>query len=456
MPKNKVALISPSQKHIYGHPPPYPPLSLMQISSVLKQDNYKTIFIEQDFYSPGEFQKTISDPDIICIFITSTSPLMVEVKKLIEKIKLFSSAPVFLGGPHAMAVGRAALIPGLDYLFTGEGENQVLPIVNCLTGKESLRDIPGLISREFSNPPDELITDLDSLPLPDYSLAQPWNRYQPPEAKNLPAVPVMFSRGCRGNCCFCSTPRFWGRNPRRMSPYRAVELIEKVITEQNAKEIHIADDDLTGDRRWMEQFCYLIRLKNFPVKFLFLNGLRAQNIDQDMLIQTKYANFENVGFGVESGNQEIYRKIGKNIPFSQLNRAIHLSHKFGMVTWGFYIFGLPGENRFTATQTIQHAIKHEISVAKFFILQPYPGTPIHDLYENLGYLKSPPVYSLYDQPVIELPQLTLDELISIRRQAYLKFYFNIKKILGFIKIINKFSLRTLVSSAGFVARRMLS
>lgn len=355
-----------------------------------------------------------------------------------------------------MAVGSEGLVPGVDYVFCGEAENQVLPIVKRITEQKSLSDIPGLISRDFSNPPDIPIAALDFLPIPDYHLAQPWKRYQPPEAKNLPAVPVMFSRGCSGNCSFCSTPRFWGRNTRRMSPYRAVEIIETIINQQNAREIHIADDDLTGNREWMEEFCYLIRLKNFPVKFLFLNGLRAQNLDRDMLLQMKCSKFENVGFGIESGNQEIYRKIGKNIPFSQLNQAIQQSHQFGLVTWGFYIFGLPGENRFTATQTLQHALNHNLDLAKFFILQPYPGTPIHDLYKNRGYLKSTSLYSLYHQPVIDLPQLSPGDLISIRKQAYIRFYFNVKKMLGIIKVIHKFNFKTLVSSMGFVARRMLT
>lgn len=450
----KLILFSPSQKNIYSQAPPYPPLGLLSIASVLKENKFEVELIEEDFHDKKDILLKLSEKNILAIFATATTPLFDRIEKLAAQLQQIKGPPLIIGGPHVWSVGKAAIKNGILAGVSGEGEITTVRLAEKLLNNEDFSDIEGIITDKFENSLPPPITDLDSLPFPDYSLARPWKRYRPPEARVYPAIPVNLSRGCPGKCIFCSTPGFWGNNIRRMSPERSMELVEYLVKEEKAKEIHIADDDLTGDREWIEIFLSLIRKSNLKVSFVFLNGLRASNLDEDMLTQLKYSNFLNVGFGIESGNKNIYRKIGKGISFKKMNEAIELSKKHGFNVWAFYIFGLPGETIHTIDESINHSLKSKIDFAKYFILQPYPGTPIHKMYKKKNYLDEDIKSSLYGNASFTLPDITSFELEKMRRKAYLKFYTNPKKIFNILNKFFKYNTLSFISSSSFVLKMM--
>lgn len=449
---NKIILFSPSTKNLYGSAPPYPSIGLLSISSVLKIHGFESIFIEEDFYSSEKIIKEMLKKNVLAVFATSTTPLFYRIKKLALYLYNNNGPPVIIGGPHVWAVKEKSITKGILAGILGEGEQIVIKLAKYLQEKKDISSLPGVITKNKINKPLSYITDLDLLPFPNYKLARPWYKYRPPEAIKYPAIPVMLSRGCNGNCIFCSTPDFWGKKIRRLSPERSIDLIEYLIKYENAQEIHFADDDLTGDREWIDRFCSYERKKNFKIKFLFLNGLRASNLDKDLLQQLKYSNFKNVGFGIESGDKKIFSGLGKNMTLEKINSSIEIASKLGFSVWGFYIFGLPGESYKTIKNSINHSLKHRIDFAKFFILQPYPGTQINKIYKMKGFLKTKIKSSLYGNSAISLPGISGNDLEKKRKEAYIKFYLNPKKIFNIFRKLNSFNTKSFFSSFLFVIK----
>ena len=56
-------------------------------------------------------------------------------------------------------------------------------------------------------------------------------------------------------------------------------------------------------------------------------------------------------------------------------QALKWAHDAGIMNWGYFIIGLPGETEETIKQTIQFAKKLPLDIALFHIAAPYPGTP---------------------------------------------------------------------------------
>ena len=81
-----------------------------------------------------------------------------------------------------------------------------------------------------------------------------------------------------------------------------------------------------------------------------------------------------VAFGIESGNQEILANIHKLESLETIEKAVRLAHKVGLVTQGFFIFGLPGETKDTIRNTINFAKRIPLDKAQFLTLDVIPGS----------------------------------------------------------------------------------
>ena len=94
------------------------------------------------------------------------------------------------------------------------------------------------------------------------------------------------------------------------------------------------------------------------------------------------------------------------------------------------MFGLPGETKETAKETIALAKKINPDIAKFHILKPYPGTPVLEelrkagLVREIDYTK----YGIHTPPVHSLPGIDEQGLVKMQKRAYHRFYFRPSKL----------------------------
>ncbi|MBN1150938.1 B12-binding domain-containing radical SAM protein [candidate division WOR-3 bacterium] len=452
--KRKILLLAPAQKQLYSGKIPYPPLGLLCLSSVLESNGFETELVQEDLFSKNNLLQKLNQKDVLSVFATSTTALFPRIQKIASELKINQGPPVMLGGPHATSYGKDSLTEGIVAAVQGEGETTAVNLAFKLYENSDISGLKGVVTREKSNPLPDFINDLDTLPFPNYGKVKDWKVFKPPESKSSPAIPVSFSRGCTGNCVFCSTPSVWGKKVRRMTTDRALELIEYAVSEYKAKEIHITDDDFSGDRDWTEDFLFMLRKKKLPVSFFFMNGIRPSNIDRDLLRQLKHSNFLNAGYGIETSDKEIFSKIGKSVSIKKYEEAIKLSSEEGLTTWVFYIFGLPGETRETVEKDVLHAISSKAHFAKFFILQPYKGTRIHRIYSKMKIIGRGPQKGLYESAGLQLPGFSPGEMEKMLKKAYLKFYSNPATIFRILKVSRNFSAGSFFSDFKFVLKMM--
>jgi len=57
------------------------------------------------------------------------------------------------------------------------------------------------------------------------------------------------------------------------------------------------------------------------------------------------------------------------------NRALRWAKQAGIMNWGYFIIGLPGETEDTIKETIAFAKKLPLDIALFHVAAPLPGTP---------------------------------------------------------------------------------
>lgn len=463
----KILLITPSQVNVYGTKmiPAYPPLGLLYIAAVLEKQNHdiELIDFDIDIQKFEDFKELIKNNAYDLIGISAVTPTINNAFYLAENIKnIKKNIPIILGGIHAtISPNECIKNKFIDFVAIGESENTVVEFVNELQKSSpdfsQVKGIAYKINGEvFINESRELEQILDRFPFPARHLLKNSGFYSPPDAEKMPVTPVFFTRGCPGKCTYCCTKQIFGHRIRYRSVSNIMEEIDEIVR-LGYKEVHILDDAFTADGKRVIELCNEIRRKNYDMNFEISNGLRADMVNYNVLKALKSIGVKNVGFGIESGNEQILVNIKKGIPKDKVRKAVKLARELKFEVWGFFIIGLPGETRETVRDTINFAKELNPDFAKFLILKPFPGTEIYNqlLSKNLIDSFDYSNYGVYTAPVHHLETMTADEILYWQKKAFREFYFRPQKIVQHIlRIKNLTNLKIILRGTLFVMKNI--
>jgi len=445
----KLLLIHPSQRVAYGDmtPPSCPPFGIAYIASFLEREGREVSIIDVDaeglnMEGLGKEIEKLS-PDLVGI--TATTPLIKNAFE-IARIAKSQGRKVVLGGIHPTVNPEECMLSEyVDFVVVGEGELTTLELLKALEENGNFSNIDGLVYKEngeiIANPPRRLIKDLDIIPFPARHLFKNF-KYSYPDTLKTPAIPIMTSRGCPGQCTYCCTKQICGLSYRFRSAENVIAEIEELIEKYGAKEIHFSDDNFVVNKERILELCKKIKERGLHEKVLFAvpQGLRVDQVDEEVLRALRGINVYSLGFGVESGNENVLKTIKKNTSLEQARKAIALSKKLGFEVWTFFIIGLPGDNEETIKDTVDFALELDTDLAKFLILKPFPGTEAFKWLDERGLIvdKDYDKYGVYGKPSHKLPEVSQERMVEIQRKAYKKFYLRPKKIIQHVLRIKSF------------------
>lgn len=434
------------------------PLGIAYIASVLEKSGLPIDIIDMNAHRmdlTGLKDELIKRGANI-VGITSTTPqirISWEIAKLAKQIN--PNCKVVLGGVHPTSLPEESLsAPYVDFIVRGEGEVTFLDLIRALGEEGNLKNVKGLSFKTggeiVHNPSRPFIGNLDSIPFPARHLFPFPEAYKSPMLGRKLFADIMTSRGCPGTCIFCNKSIF-GHTFRARSPENVADEIEFLLDKYGVGEIHIADDTFTFDIERAMRICDLIIERNLDILWSCSNGIRVDCVNRELLTKMKEAGCYRVSFGVESGSDEVLRRIGKGITLQQARSALEAANDIGLTTIAFYMLGNYGESRETMEKTIAFAKSLNADYAQFTIATPFPGTALYKLIEKHGKIltKDWERYGIYEEPLFETKDLTKELVAKMYRKAYREFYFRPTYILRRVKNIR--SLRDLkVAINGFL------
>jgi magnesium-protoporphyrin IX monomethyl ester (oxidative) cyclase len=445
-----------------------PPLGLAYIGAVLEEAGYKVRILDtvalnwrnpikiRDRIHLGQKWEDISDeikrskPDAVgisCPFSCQSH----NAHKVAELVKAYDTdVPVIMGGAHPSTLPERVLRDqNVDYVVIGEGELTMLNLLKTLSKGASFNGIDGFAYREEGkiviNPKKKFIEDLDSLPLPARHLL-PMNEYfnakapHGPELMRSPFTSMITSRGCPYNCVFCSIHTVWGHKWRPRSPDNVVLEIEHLIDVYKIREIHFEDDNLALNKRRMEKICDLILDRGLDIKWFTPNGVAIWTLDKNLLEKMKKSGCYKLSFGIESGDPETLRFIGKPVDLTYARKVIQWANELGIWTHGFFVIGFPYESKASIDRTLRFATESDLDFASFFIATPLPGTRLLEIVKKEGLIENDPNWANLDvfNAALNTKFFTIEEIDSLQRDLYVSFLR--KRILNSLQP-RKFALR---------------
>ena len=149
----------------------------------------------------------------------------------------------------------------------------------------------------------------------------------------------------------------------------------KMLASLGVTNIHFYADLFTVDRQVVIDLCKLIIADG--TKFKLTSNSRVDFVDEEMLTWMAKAGFWMMSWGLESGSQDVLKRMRKGINFDKTRKALETSRKLGIKNWGYFIIGMPGETVDSIHETIEFAKSLPLTLALFHIAVPYPGTPFY-------------------------------------------------------------------------------
>ena len=435
----RICLIAPKWPKMVNS---YPPLGLAYLAAFLERDDHDVNIIDLGLdpnvlLDEGIPQIVEYNPDLIGITaMTSNYESALETSKL---LKAALPMPIVIGGPHATLFPERVLREScFDYLVYGEGEDTLCELAQALDSNpiepstENLDQIQGLCYKEagsiIKNPPRPLARDLDGFPFPARHLFD-LERYPlyTPDGQRM--ISLLSSRGCPYNCSYCFKG-IMGRTYRQRSVDSILAEIHEIVDRYGIKNLYFVDDLFAADKRRLIEFTQRVIEEELDIRWQCL--ARVDRIDQESLQQMQRAGCREIHYGIESGNQEMIDKIGKQITLSQVRQAVTWTRQAGIMVKGYFMLGLPGDTEETMEQTISFAEELDLDEAMFSLTTPFPGTRLwEDLcarhpgteynadFTHAYYYNS---YSEELEPFMNLSEVTDSRLAQLVRVANDRFW----------------------------------
>ncbi|MEW5691813.1 MAG: radical SAM protein [Candidatus Hydrogenedentota bacterium] len=422
------------------------PLGIATLASILLLNNVYVIVkdysVEQ--LDLGELKRIIKDNNINIVGITMMTCQATVGYRIAEFIKSnFTDVTVVSGGIHPTVLPEESLKNSIDIVYRGEAEisfpKSIPYIIN--TDYRGLKEIRGLTFKYndelYTTPEAERITKLDNIPLPAYQLFKFPHKYTTQFLfKRGYSTNLITSRGCTGHCVFCSK---YYQGVYYQSPERIVNDIIFLKDKYGVTQFFLQDDLFTYDIDRVIKFCDILIKEKIDIHWVCSNT-RADTVTEELFKKMKKSGCISVGFGVESGNEEVRRKIGKNLKTEDIVRAVKLAKSTGLLTSAFYIFGHHCETYQQAFETIDFSIKLNTDTVTYSVNCPYPGTTLFKMdgkkIKILTYDWDR--YRTWGKPVMETEFLAKDLIVKLQKLAYRRYYFRMNYIYNQIKNMIKY------------------
>ncbi|MFC1997191.1 B12-binding domain-containing radical SAM protein [Chloroflexota bacterium] len=306
-----------------------------------------------------------------------------------------------------------------------------------MDGSLDMRKIKGLVWRDqgeiILNMPRPFVTDLDDLPIPMHELL-PLDKYRMPMMKG-PFTFIVPSRGCTAGCTYCIKHVSYQYSVRLRSPKLIMKELWK-LKELGLNYIHMYADLFTVNREQVMELCQLMIDENININWM--SNSRVDYVDEEMLqMMAKAGNFM-IAWGLESANEKILKDARKGADPAKARHALAWARKAGIMNWGYFIIGLPGETEETIRQTIDFAKALPLDIALFHVAAPYPGTPFFFKVVENKWFRPGTRWEQVDMDkgtVLDYPDLSAEQLLYWQKRAFREWAMRPGPIMTYLKML---------------------
>jgi len=332
----------------------------------------------------------LQNNEVLTVAITTT--LYVAVFPIIEIVQLVRkycpSVRVIVGGPFIATQARVNDAATLEYLFqylgadfyvnSSQGEAALVKLIQAIKNNSPLESLANVYYKKNNrfmagpvikedNPLEENMVDwgLFSSRVGEYVLGRT-------------------SISCPFSCSFCGFPEHAGKY-RTAAADDIEQELNRLAQLPDIKSVFFIDDTFNVPMDRFKEIMRMMIKNRYP--FHWHANFRCQFTDREMVELMKESGCQGVFLGIESGNDQILKNMNKVASVDKYRSGIALLKEMGILTYGSFIVGFPGETLDTAKDTVAFIKESGLDFYRAQLWYCEPITPIYrqkDQYEIRG------------------------------------------------------------------------
>lgn len=340
------------------------PLTVYHLAGVLREDGHDINIIDEMLYVGGKMDCSLEEAmnkysrDREAIIFTANT---FSWPKALDDCKKLRAAGyedlIIVGGVHPSLAYEHIMdkfSDFIDFIMIGDAETNLLPLLKCIEKGKNFDHVPGIVYKEngrlIKHEVAENLKLYESKDGPAYDLV-PKNGYK--------SFTFECSRGCHGNCAFCSIP--YRRNWRPYSKEHITHTLEMMLpnlSKLSGKPTIITTDDcFTTNTEAAIDLLKMFTSYGMQDYSIHIEA-RVMDLRNEKLLEN-LAEFPNIDFelGVESGYDKGLRAIHKPLTVEMLYDCCERLCDFGLVknVYSSFIVGMPHESFEECYMTINTA-----------------------------------------------------------------------------------------------------
>ena len=330
----------------------YPALTLTTLAGLVPDDIEAEISLLDEGVDDHPVDYTA---DVIGITVlTAAAPRAYEIADEARR----RGVHVALGGYHVTNCPEEAAAHA-DTVFVGPAED---------TWPRFLRDWRS--GRAATRYESQRLPDLSDRPRPRRDLLK--------RGAYLPCATLFASRGCASRCSFCNVSlHLQGRRLQR-----PVAEVVAEIEELGNRQVIFLDPNFHGDRDYARALMRALRGRGLRWGCLTTVGVGR---DRAMLRLMQESGCLGVLVGFESlcgASLLEMKKPGNDI--ADYLSAVSGFREHGMSVLGCFVFGFDNDTPDVFARTVDFVKRSRMDLARYAVLTPFPGTPLHARLEGEG------------------------------------------------------------------------
>ncbi len=305
-----------------------------------------------------ELAEKLKNPGLRTIAIITTLYVSVfPILEIMEFIKKYNeTAQVIVGGPFVATQCRKLEPSSLSYLLdtigadvyvnSPKGEQALVEVIRAVKENTSLEHIDNI---HYKNNGGYTATSVSA---EHNRLSENMVDWELFGAEKCGHISLRTAVSCPFSCSFCGFPGHAGKYDT--ADEDAVEReLEGLVNSRGGgrlKGVSFIDDTFNVP---MERFKEILRrIIKIGGGFKWNSHFRCQFADRETVELMKESGCEGVFLGIESGSNRILKNMNKAATVEKYRHGIELLKEYGILSYGSFIVGFPGETEDTVGETI--------------------------------------------------------------------------------------------------------
>ena len=365
-----------------------PSLAAVYLTSFLRRHGLRAKYVNLFLYEQDKLKGYLLEKPL-CVAITTTFyGLNFPVNEIIRVIRQYDEeVKIVVGGPlvanHHRRYSSEELLVALDdmeadiYVIESQGEHTLLRIVECLKAGGDLSRIPNLVYREADGKLARTEAEKEGNSLDENFID--WRLFA--DEKLGATLQTRSARSCAFSCAFCAYPTRAGK-----LTLAGLDTIEQELDAMReiggVRNAVFIDDTFNVPLPRFKEICRLMIRKRYG--FNWFSYFRCSNSDEEAIDLMAESGCRGVFLGIESGSTAILKNMDKHAAVPQYLEGIRLLRERGILTFGSFITGFPGETAETVRETIDFIKEAKPDYYRSQVWYCEPGTPIYFRKDRYG------------------------------------------------------------------------